>query len=84
MDNELNIVTAPTVDVTDAETVLLELEAVLARHGCALVHASDATVLARITKLNEGVHIAKIYEIVPGRIAAKLAWRGLIDKRVSH
>jgi len=30
------------------------------------------------------VHIAKVYEITPGRIAAKLAWRGLIDKRVKH
>lgn len=84
MDSEITLITSPSVDVTGAEAVLDELEAVLSRHGCVLIHAGDATVLARITGLGQAVHIAKVYEITPGRIAAKLAWRGLIDKRVAH
>jgi len=84
VNDETRIVTSPSVDVSDAESVLREVEAVLAARGCALIHTHDATVLCKVTGLNEGVHIAKVFEIKPGIIKAKLAWRGLIDARIQH
>jgi hypothetical protein len=84
LDNAVNIITNPYEDVSLAKKVLYELEAVLHRNGCQLVHVADATVLARIVDNSNSVHIAKIFEIVPGKIQAKLAWREIINETVIH
>ena len=84
MDDATNIITEPYADVSLAQTVLRELEAVLYRHGCLVIHMPDATVLARIVNTSDAVHIAKIFEIVPGKIQAKIAWGKIIDEVVRH
>ena len=92
MDDATNIITEPYADVSLAQTVLRELDAVLYRHGCQLVHVdqvpgvttASATVLARIVDNSTSVHIAKVFEIVPGKIQAKSAWGKIIDEVVRH